>query len=126
MNTFPLLEVERELGVFTISTIFLPAFPELMFLLVNWDTGSFPLSSHPCPRRLQELQDCVEHINRIARVLAQPRGNLLLVGVGGSGRSSCAKICGLAQRWVADRWVIPGLEVGGMDGNGIWEKTLRH
>ena len=43
-------------------------------------------------------QDCVEHINRIARVLAQPRGNLLLVGVGGSGRSSCAKICPGARR----------------------------
>ena len=42
-------------------------------------------------------QDCVEHINRIARVLAQPRGNLLLVGVGGSGRSSCAKICALEK-----------------------------
>jgi dynein heavy chain len=38
------------------------------------------------------FSDCIQHLARITRVLRQSRGNLLLVGVGGSGRRSMAKL----------------------------------
>ncbi|VVC43185.1 Dynein heavy chain, domain-2,Dynein heavy chain domain,Dynein heavy chain, domain-1,Dynein heavy chain, P- [Cinara cedri] len=44
------------------------------------------------PLEILLFRDYIEHICRIVRVISQPMGHILLIGIGGSGRSSLSKI----------------------------------
>ena len=49
-------------------------------------------SLNPAQMHLVLFMDAVKHVCRIARVIRQPMGNALLLGMGGSGRQSLTRL----------------------------------
>jgi dynein heavy chain, axonemal len=44
------------------------------------------------PMDIVLFRDAIEHVCRAVRVIRQPKGNMLLIGIGGSGRQSLSKL----------------------------------
>lgn len=65
---------------------------EVNALIPRLDTFLEMYNADNSPMNLVFFSDCIQHLSRVARVLSQSRGNNMLVGVGGSGRRSMARL----------------------------------
>ena len=67
-----------------------PDLAKLQTTIVEYLTDHNTISKSPMP--LVMFLDAIEHVSRVSRILRQPQGNALLLGVGGSGRQSMTKL----------------------------------
>ena len=66
------------------------------------------------------FEDAIEHILRISRALRQPKGYIMLIGVGGSGKSVLTRLAAFMQRYE-----IKELEVRKDAGNEAFKDYMK-
>ena len=77
-------------------------------------------STSTSPMKLVMFLDAIEHVSRICRIIRQPGGNALLLGVGGSGRQSLSRLSCFIEEFG-----IFQIEVSKNYGNSEWKEDLK-